>query len=108
MALWQGAEELVAGERARRAAGCPGAAGGVARVVVMGDVGDLQELDDEYQEFLTKNPTEHVAYICASSATVTHTDVNTEFLSPRIPSMVIYQFFKVISDKLHRDGPNKW
>ena len=34
-----------------------------------------------------------------SSATVTHTDVHPEFPSLRIPSAVIYQFCKVISDK---------
>ena len=42
---------------------------------------------------------------CASSATVTHTDVHPEFPSLRIPSAVIYQFFKVISDKLIEMGP---
>jgi hypothetical protein len=42
---------------------------------------------------------------CASSDTVTHTDVHPEFLSLRIPSAVIYQFFKVISDKLIEMGP---
>ncbi len=42
---------------------------------------------------------------CASSATVSHTDVHPEFLSLRIPSAVIYQFFKVISDKLIEMGP---
>ena len=42
---------------------------------------------------------------CASSATVPHTDVHLpEFLSLRIPSAVIYQFFKVISDKLIEMG----
>jgi hypothetical protein len=42
---------------------------------------------------------------CASSATVSHTDVHPEFPSLRIPSAVIYQFFKVISDKLIEMGP---
>ena len=42
---------------------------------------------------------------CASSATVPHTDVHPEFPSLRIPSAVIYQFFKVISDKLIEMGP---
>ena len=40
-----------------------------------------------------------------SSATVTHTDVHPEFPSLRIPSVVIYKFFKVISDKLIDMGP---
>jgi hypothetical protein len=40
-----------------------------------------------------------------SSATVTHTDVHPEFPSLRIPSAVIYKFFKVISDKLVDMGP---
>jgi hypothetical protein len=38
--------EFVAAERVRAAAG------GTARDMVMGDVGDLQELDDEYTDFL--------------------------------------------------------
>jgi hypothetical protein len=42
---------------------------------------------------------------CASSATVTHTDVHPEFPSLRIPSAVIYRFFRVISDKLIEMGP---
>ncbi len=42
---------------------------------------------------------------CASSATVPHTDVHPEFPSLRIPSEVIYKFFKVISDKLIDMGP---
>jgi hypothetical protein len=42
---------------------------------------------------------------CASSANVPHTDVHPEFPSLRIPSAVIYQFFKVISDKLIEMGP---
>ena len=42
---------------------------------------------------------------CASSANVPHTDVHPEFPSLRIPSEVIYQFFKVISDKLIEMGP---
>jgi hypothetical protein len=42
---------------------------------------------------------------CASSATVTHTDVHPEFQSLRIPSAVIYLFFRVISDKLIEMGP---
>ena len=41
---------------------------------------------------------------CASSANVPHTDVHPEFPSLRIPSAVIYQFFKVISDKLIEMG----
>jgi hypothetical protein len=36
---------------------------------------------------------------------VTHTDVHPEFPSLRIPSAVIYKFFKVISDKLIDMGP---
>ncbi len=40
-----------------------------------------------------------------SSDTVTHTDVHPEFPSLRIPSAKIYQFFKVISDKLMEMGP---
>jgi hypothetical protein len=36
---------------------------------------------------------------------VSHTDVHPEFPSLRIPSAVIYQFFKVISDKLIEMGP---
>jgi hypothetical protein len=38
--------------------------------------------------------------VSVSSATVTHTDVHPEFQSLRIPSVVIYKFFKLISDKL--------
>jgi hypothetical protein len=40
-----------------------------------------------------------------SSAKVTHTHVHPEFPSLRIPSAVIYKFFKVISDKLIDMGP---
>jgi len=42
---------------------------------------------------------------CASSATVSHTDVHPEFQSLRIPSVVIYKFFKLISNKLIDMGP---
>jgi hypothetical protein len=41
----------------------------------------------------------------ASSGTVPHTDVHPEFPSLRIPSAVIYEYFKVISDKLIEMGP---
>jgi hypothetical protein len=53
-ALRQGSKELVAEERARKAAG---AAGGASRVT-MGDVGDLDELKHGHQQFMAFNRVE--------------------------------------------------